>query len=769
MPAKPLEAQGCVAMKSLLDKSVLDRAGGLIKPLLQPLVGFGLALVALTWLGTWHTINIERESLRLNNERDAANIALIFEQNMSRTAGALDGILKSLRRHYERDGYKADWPKLLQEEYVVDDATVQIAVIDASGMMITSTSALHPDPPVDLSDREHFKVHRAAVADKLYVSAPVLGRASGVWSVQFTRRFTDRDGKFAGVIVVSLDPAHLTRAYSALKLGEGTGLALIGTDGVVRGGTGVFNQMMGQTIEVNTSSTHPIDVPQRIGADASNSAFLLVSRDVPGFPLKVFVSVLDLEHDMGWLRSRRNYLAAASAFSLLVLMASFGFAVRRHRFETHIVHLATHDSLTNLPNRLFFLEELRRALPRHRPARGFAVHVLDLDGFKLVNDTHGHAIGDLLLKTVAKRLAESLRKADFLARLGGDEFAVIQFVDDFETDAAAMAHRLCQLVSAPFSIDGIHIVIGASIGIASGRPDNGSNLELLKAADLALYAAKAGGRGTYRFYDDGMNLEAQSRMVMETGLRSALEDNEFELHYQPIQSIDGRETVAYEALLRWNHPVLGLISPADFIPIAEETNLIVPIGEWVFNKACEDIVAHRDRPRVAVNCSPVQFKRSNIVETVRKALEASGLEPGRLEVEITESMLIQDDENVTRRLRELQALGVRISMDDFGTGFSCLSYLERYPINTIKIDQSFVAKLASGKKTRAIVRAIIDLANGLNMSTIAEGVETKEQLQALRELGCFEAQGYLFRRPGPADVVLSGSEPTESRSGQIAA
>jgi diguanylate cyclase (GGDEF)-like protein/PAS domain S-box-containing protein len=418
-----------------------------------------------------------------------------------------------------------------------------------------------------------------------------------------------------------------------------------------------------------------------------------------------------------------------------------------------ISHMARHDALTNLPNRTLFREQLENGLRRVRRNEHVAVLFLDLDHFKGVNDSLGHPIGDDLLRDVGKRLTDCVREGDTVCRLGGDEFAIIQVGEDPVASPTSLANRLIGAISAPYEIQGHQITIGVSIGIAVSPADGSDPDQLLKNADLALYRAKAEGRGIFHFFEIGMDARAQARRLLEVDLRAAISRNEFVVYYQPIQHLTDERVVGFEALLRWNHPLRGLIAPLNFIPLAEETGLIVPIGEWVLRTACRDAVKWSQDVCVAVNLSPAQFKNRKLVDSVISALAESGLAAYRLELEITETVLLQDSDATLATLNKLRALGVRISMDDFGTGYSSLSYLRSFPFDKIKIDRSFVSELASRDGSMAIIRAVTGLGKSLGISTTAEGVETDEQLALLRLEGCTEVQGYLFSPPRPADDV----------------
>jgi len=427
----------------------------------------------------------------------------------------------------------------------------------------------------------------------------------------------------------------------------------------------------------------------------------------------------------------------------------------RRRASDQISHMARHDALTDLPNRVMLRERLEHELKRVKRGECLAVLCLDLDQFKSVNDTLGHPIGDELLKLVADRLRGCTREPDTIARLGGDEFAIIMTQMQQPTDAAVLSRRIRESVNRPYQVDGHQIVTDISIGISIAPLDGVEPDLLLRNADMALYGAKDDGRGTYRFFEPEMNTRMKERRELEMSLRSALRNGEFELYYQPLVNLQSNEISAFEALLRWNHPRRGMVSPAEFIPIAEETGLIVPLGEWVLHTACKETVRWPDHIKVAVNLSPSQLHNRNLVKVVTDALAASNVSASRLQLEITESVLMQNTFATLQTLYELRKLGVQIAMDDFGTGYSSLSYLRSFPFDKIKIDRSFIQDLSNGAEPLAIVHAVAGLAKCLNMISTAEGVETQQQLDALQAIGCTEMQGFLFSKARPAKEIES--------------
>jgi diguanylate cyclase (GGDEF)-like protein len=860
--------------------------------LLQPMVGFTIALLSLIWFGLWHHLETERQALRREVASDTFNLALAFGENVARTASEIDNLLKFMRRSYERGGFKDEWQSLVKDEYTVNEQTVQIGVIDAKGLMITSSAMLHSTQPLDFSDREHFRVHRQSQEDALFISKPLIGRASGKWSIQFTRPFWGADGQFAGVLVVSLDPSHLSRVYRDLNLGEGSGLALLGTDKVIRAGAGIYEGSLGEELAQsaqNGLTQHVGAGTDAIQADVEGRPGKTAYRRVRGYPLAVVVTGRDWQRDAAWLARQRGYIVVAILASGLSIAAAFlalrhrrlhevelerqhhvveqqkrelsrrnlqfdaalnnmsqgvcffdgaqclivcnkryvemygldpqrvragtslreiidlrceagsgpnkmsaddyhawrnrvatfdrpsdtvielmnGRIVEIHhqpmpdggwvathrditesrRAEARIAHMARHDALTGLPNRVQLSERIEQALARVEVGELVAVHLLDLDHFKSVNDTLGHLIGDKLLQIAADRLRSLVRGADTIARMGGDEFAIVQLALSDSSEATALAERVVACISEPYELDGQPAVIGVSVGIALAQRTGLTSDQLIRNADLALYCAKDHGRCTVRLFEPAMDVQVQKRHRLEQDLRRGLAQHQFELRYQPVVDVAANKITAFEALLRWRHPERGLIGPAEFIPLAEEIGLIAPLGAWVLVEACKAAARWRLPLKIAVNLSPIQFRTSGLVQVISAALALSGLPPERLELEITEAALLEEGEDTMRILYELRELGVRIAMDDFGTGYSSLNYLQSFPFDRIKIDRSFVNDITRSTISLNIVRAVIALAKGLGMSVTAEGVEAPQQSSTLAAEGCTEMQGNLFSEP----------------------
>ncbi|ESY25258.1 EAL domain-containing protein [Mesorhizobium sp. LNJC394B00] len=428
-------------------------------------------------------------------------------------------------------------------------------------------------------------------------------------------------------------------------------------------------------------------------------------------------------------------------------VATFEDITERRRAEERMSHLAHYDTLTDLPNRSMFRERLDQAMAGDTP---LAIFSLDLDRFKAVNDTWGHPAGDWLLKCVAERLRHSLRSdTDMVARLGGDEFAILQFNPKGSTDAEQLAKRIVAVVSQPFRDKGREMHVGISLGIALYPGDGKDADTLLKNADMALYSGKSEGRNVYRFFEPGMDALVRARLALETDLETALKRREFVLEFQPITNIASGKIVGAEALMRWNSPTRGLVAPDDFIAAAEDSGLIVPLGEWALKQACSVAAGWPPGMRIAVNVSAVQIRSADFARSVISALAVSGVPASRLELEITETVLMDESETVLKTLRQLRELGIRIALDDFGTGYSSLGYLRRFPVDKIKIDRSFIHDI-DNKDTAAIVRTIIGLGAELGITVTAEGVETEAQLDILRKAGCVEVQGFLIGMPSKA-------------------
>jgi diguanylate cyclase (GGDEF)-like protein len=489
-------------------------------------------------------------------------------------------------------------------------------------------------------------------------------------------------------------------------------------------------------------------VEERLEAVASLTPYYAVNEMSDG---RIFAVSHQPLQDGGWVAIHQDITAQKKA-------------------ETQIAYLARHDVLTDLSNRAVLHERMEESLARlRRGGKPFTLFMLDLDLFKAVNDSLGHPVGDALLKEVARRLTACLRDTDTVARLGGDEFAIVTTADeDQRKTAMVMANSLLEAVTAPYAFDGHRLDIATSIGIALAPEHGGDVDQLIKSADLALYKAKSEGRNTYRLFEAAMGTVARARHTLEIDLRNALTRLEFVLHYHPIVDMRTGEIANVEALIRWDHPERGRIAPADFIPVAEETGLINPIGEWVLRRACADAAGWPPQFKIAANLSPVQFRRRNLVDVISGILAEVGLSPQRLILEITESVLMQESSENLATLHRLRALGVSIVLDDFGTGYSSLSYLRMFPFDQIKIDRSFVSELSSNADCAAIVAAVASLGRSLKVDTVAEGIETEDQRLLARAAGCTHAQGFLFGQPCPASELDFARLAARRQAGWVA-
>ena len=509
---------------------------------------------------------------------------------------------------------------------------------------------------------------------------------------------------------------------------------------------------IGTSLDEWLSRVHPEDAP-RLKAQLEAHAQGAVTH------LELEHRILHKDGGYRWVLCRGVAVrdAAGQAYRMA---GSLSDVTERRLAEDQLLHDAFHDSLTNLPNRALFTDLLSRSLGRaqRRAEYRFAVLFIDLDRFKVVNDSLGHGVGDELLRAITRRVERCVRPGDTVARLGGDEFAIL--VDDIggPSDATRVADRIQRELTQAFNLSGREVFTSASIGIALSASGYEEAEDLLRDADIAMYRAKALGKARYEVFDTAMHARARALLELETDLRRAIERNEFRVYYQPMVALDTGRIAGFEGLVRWQHPQRGLIGPAAFVPIAEETGLIIPIGRWVLREACRQMRQWQERfpamhdLTISVNLSGKQFAQARLVEDVDQALKESGLAPGRLRLEITESTVMENAPSAMAMIDQLRGLNVKIDIDDFGTGYSSLSYLQRFEVDNLKIDRSFVSAMASdGGENAEIVRTIVTLAHNLGMDAVAEGVETPEQLRMLREIGCGSVQGYLFAEPVTQD------------------
>jgi diguanylate cyclase (GGDEF)-like protein len=737
---------------------------------------FGVVIIMMLWAAAFLKYSQDARGDLKDAEHTNLSFAMVFEENVLRSIDELDNMLFYLRRNVEARKDQTSYSEILHDTDIPGDIIVQVSIIDANGIMRASSAGPQPSPPLDLSDREHYRAQLNSAEDRLFISRPVIGRVSGKWSVQLSRRFRNADGSFGGVIVASLDPEHFTKFYNRVDLASSGSIALIGEDGIVRSAGGRSGDVrMGQDIrgtELYSRIQSGFNGAFEESDGAKGQTRLVALRKVKDRPLWVSVSLDKAEVVAGSLSELRVNSGAAVLLTLVILAAmerifrtEAGARQKSRQLEltlASMARLASEDSLTGLLNRRGFgaaLEDVHADRAAARGAVEYAVLFLDLDRFKIINDTLGHRVGDLLLQETAQRLRAAVGPSDVLARLGGDEFAVIARDVKTLTALDQLANRLIKTIREPFDLGGYRVRTTVSIGIAISPNDGEDADDLVVAADLALYAAKERNRDSYQFYAASMTKELTDRRQIEVDLREAIEHNELELYYQPIVSLHDNSVTGFEALTRWEHRVKGFVPPSDFIPIAEDTGMMAWLGEWALTEACTKIAQLPATLSLAVNLSPVQFSAPDLVDVVQRALAISGLAPHRLELEITESLLLENNEHTLSMLRRLRQIGVSIALDDFGTGYSALSYLRKFPLDKIKIDRSFVTDIATRSDQVAIIQAVLSIARALGMTVTAEGVETAVQKDFLKALGCDNAQGYLFGKPVPfeqiAEVIAS--------------
>jgi diguanylate cyclase (GGDEF)-like protein len=796
-PSSAFKAQGLLPSRTWL------RPGRLI---VLGQIALGLLVAATTTL----LVGDLRKHALTEAEHELHGFSLILANQAERAFDGVELVQTAVSERLQRSGLRTveGFRQRMSGVAVYEDLRSRagslpqldaITVIDADGKLL-NFSRSWPAPDINVADRDYFKALKSDPRRTTFLSEPVLNRGTGTQTVFLAQKVAGADGEFLGLILGAMQLPYFEKLYGEVANGNDIAIGLFRRDGVLLARYPYVDGLIGQSftksgpfrdLEATGAGTlvrrqiSQIDGLERviaaralvhfpmvvtvartvssILADWRRQAAYLIGAAVILELVMTFVGLLMLRQFCGqrMLNEARSAKAEAEtarrgAEAELSLAHEQERADRQRRLaEAKIMHMAHHDALTDLPNRVLFHRRLSEAVARSGRGETCAVLYLDLDHFKAVNDTLGHPIGDLLLREVTVRLQEQLRETDTVARLGGDEFAIVQSSADQPEAVTILAARLIEVLGAPYELDGHQVMIGTSIGIAIVPNDGDDPDQLLKNADLALYRAKAEGRGRYSFFEPAMDALMQARRTLEIDLRKALAAGEFAVFYQPLMNLQTRLVSGFEALVRWHHPERGLVSPVEFIPLAEEIGLIIPLGNWVMRQACFDAVAWPGNPKIAVNLSPVQFRSRTLVEDVAAALQASGLAAGRLELEITETVMLEDTEAILLTLHRLRDLGVSIAMDDFGTGYSSLSYLRRFPFSKVKIDRSFIEGLGQGGDCDTIVAAVADLCERLGMTSTAEGVETAEQLRLLSAGACTEAQGYLFSRPRPAAEIPS--------------
>jgi diguanylate cyclase (GGDEF)-like protein len=723
----------------------------------------GLFSVAIAWLGAWYISTEELERTEAAAYQDTANLARAFEEHIIRLIQAHDQILIFARTSYSKDPQHFDLMQWTREQQFATDVTLQLATTDKHGMLTGSNLGM-PSTPTNLSDREHFRVHADSDRDELFISKPVLGRVSGKWSIQLSRRLNAPDGSFDGVVILSIDPYYLASFYESIDINTEGVVVLVGLDGIVRARVSADGRTVGQTMVGSTLFRRLAESPSGSYRSAGHTDVVRLSsyRRVKDYPLVVVVGlsrgqVLErVEHH------RILYFGAAAFVSILVLSFKL-MVVRRQlglqRARDKLWQLANFDSLTGLPNRNRLHEVVKTVISEtSAKAEPFTLLLLDLDNFKFVNDTLGHEAGDLVLCTAAERIKRMARGAHLVARLGGDEFAILLRNTADRQRIGVIARRVLRALRQRMEYRGHTIESYGSIGIAC-FPEHGASWgEVFRAADLALYRAKHVGRNRALVFDPGMLSAAEDRFGMLRMVRSAIESDRIVPFYQPEIAIETGEIVGFEALGRIVHADGRIGTAVEFLPALEDPEIGRAFGLKMIERVTSDLgrwlEAGLDIKKIAVNVSNLELRAEDYHERLLAKLQATGIGCDRLEIEVTETSAFDESAAaINRNLRALAASGLSIALDDFGTGFASLTHLKSLPISCVKIDRSFVANIMADAQSRSIVDAVSRLSHSLGKSVVAEGVEDAQQLAAVRELGCDVAQGYLFSKPMPAEDV----------------
>ncbi|KXS32184.1 MAG: Diguanylate cyclase/phosphodiesterase with PAS/PAC sensor(S) [Candidatus Gallionella acididurans] len=725
----------------------------------------------------------EYQNANQNAKNEVENITQMLDENASATFNNADLLLREMQRDVRpwdmllsrgtRSARGQELHSLLESQANILPAVSVIRIIDSKGNNIYGST--NPIPHINISDRPYFQRQRADATAGLVISAPLIARTTGKWSFVLSRRLNFKDGSFAGIVLVVLNLDYIQRLYHALNLGTYGVVALFDSDLRLAARYPPSEKDIGKIADLNAKFyldkriTHAV-YHARAPLDGIPRVFAF--RKVDNLPLIVFAGIADEDYLAAWHRHIWQSSIVAMIFSFMVI----GFVLLQRRAEDvlrksdiksksddeQIAYLAFYDQLTGLPNRRLLSDRLHQALvASERSGRKGALLFIDLDNFKSLIDTLGYDMADLMLKQTAQRLEACVRKSDSVAHIDGDEFVVmLEDLSAIPVIAAALAEavgeKILASLSQPYQLDTHHEHHStASVGVTLFNGGQLTTDELLKQADIAMFQAKKAGRNTLRFFDPQMQASITARFSLEGELRKALELQQFHLYYQ-VQVDSSHHPLGAEALIRWIHPLRGLVPPDKFIPLAEETGLILPIGHWVLETACAQLKVWEQNALtrdlvLAVNVSARQFHQTDFVAQVQAVVQHHAINPRLLKLELTEGMLIENIEETIATMGALNEVGVKLSLDDFGTGYSSLQYLKRLPIDQLKIDQSFVRDITTDKDDMAIVHTIIAMAQSLDMQVIAEGVETKEQRQLLLNRGCIHYQGYLFGRPVPIE------------------
>lgn len=729
-----------------------------------------VALVIAIWIAAIVRIQTEGREARETAAAATAELASSFSAHIAKTVHDADVVVRWVKYEYERSPATFNVAAYERQGLIAADTALQVTIVGANGEVLQTTT---PDAqPVNLADRPHFIAHKTNPDVGLYISQPVLGRVSHHWTLQFTRRLNNPDGSFAGVVVVSEDPNYLTNGFYNLdSLGAGGMLAVTSDSGYL------LSRLAGGEA---ASPTGPPASAYREMLNAKGGVFVdpvdqvhrfVTYRHLTQYPVAVLVGLAESNALAGYTHARTLYILMSSVITVVLLLAAglitkmMGELLAGREEMRHLAEgmqtLAETDPLTSLPNRYLLTETVRRQIERDSPIDRLALLFIDLDNFKRINDALGHETGDELLQNVARRLAKVAGKERLLARVGGDEFVLVVDGMGASVRARNLGQSIIDAFELAFGLRGNSYVIRVSIGIAVYTDGADAEYDLLRQADLAMYAAKGEGKpanmSKCRVYTPDLSTRAMRDIERQQELQYAILNGEFFLEYQPIVSLGTGEIRGVEALARWRHPEKGTVMPADFIPFAESTGFIVPIGELVLEQACAQFSEWQESdPRplyLSVNVSAAQLVHGNLIRVVNRCLNQYMIDPHRLQLEITETAVLEDSAAVTRRLKELRLSGVRVVLDDFGTGYSSLLQITNLAIDGVKIDGSFTRGVPGDKASLATFNSIATLTRELGLCLTVEGVETEQQASWLRRLGDIEVQGFYFSRPvAPADL-----------------
>ena len=733
-----------------------------------------ILVLTLIWGATFNRIRADRVTAEHNATVSVQLLAETYEAQVVRALREIDLTLSTVKYAAEVRGMENLLPTLKTMGLLPPELVFTVSIADSKGNILSSTSA---SKLPSVADESYFQSQTRN--DTFSISRPSAGLDSGATQLQFSRRLSDTaDGRFSGIVMLSVDAAYFVSSYDSSLLGDHGLLSIVATDGVILVRRSGDKLSTGDKLDYTALAAQAdVQAGDNIKPSVDDLDGESRYRDVHalyGFPLLLIVGLAEDEQLAATRSGMFTYLWRATAASLLLMVIAtvLGYmsrqlALNRRKIAEvqlsqaeHSRYMAYHDPLTALPNRSLFSKLLAQGIQMaHRNHKQLALLFLDLDRFKHINDTLGHEAGDQLLQEVALRLTGCLRDSDTVARLGGDEFVVL--LPELEEDqyVATVARKILAAVANPFLLCGQQFRITASVGIGIYPQDGLEEQALTRNADTAMYHAKKEGKNNFKFFSEKLNTNSLERLALESGLRHALERNEFQLVYQAKRDISSGLITGMEALLRWHHPDLGTVAPMQFLPLAEETGLILPIGKWVLRTACMQNVAwqHRGLPRVnvAVNLTPRQFEDAELPQALSSILADSGMEAQLLELEISEVMLMHDMEKDSGVLQRLKALGVRIAIDDFGSGYASLAALRQTPLDSIKIDRSFIRHITSLTEDKGMVEAMLALGHALGLTVVAQGVETREQADFLRKHCSGEIQGFYVNRPLSADHITA--------------